>query len=119
MDETRLTVIEKMLEKIEEGVKEVKCIAMDNRTALTGDLKVDGILTTLAILNQKLENTNTLTTNHLQHLSDRFDTMLTSRDLIQATKNQDNVGWKELVSEWMKPVITALLIAAILHFMNN
>lgn len=114
-----LTPEEKQNELLLAEVREVKQIALENRDAILGKVGCPGLVTTLALFEGRMQALELLTNNHLKHLTEKFDLMISSRDLLQAAKDGDKVNWSEILKEWLKPVITAISVAIILAILSR
>jgi hypothetical protein len=104
------------IQELQKDIAEIKSISIGNRDALLGKLDQPGILTKLALMNTRLDNMETLTSNHLAHLTERFDMMLASRDLLQGVKDKNQINWADIAKDWVMPILQAITTAILLYF---
>jgi hypothetical protein len=109
----------KQIEGLEKEILEIKQMTMENRDALLGKVGCPGVLTTLALFEGRMQALETLTSNHLKHLNEKFDLMMLNRDMLQAARDKDKVNWSDILKEWAKPVITAIAVAIILAILSR
>lgn len=100
-------------EALQHDIDEIKTVSKENRDALLGRVDCPGIITNLALMNERLGTMEKLTSNHLAHMSEKMDLMLAWRDKLQLEKDSTQVSWTEIMKEWIKPLITGAIAAII------
>lgn len=112
MDE--LSSTNERIEILRQDIAEVKQISIENRDALLGKIGSPGVITNLALMNEKMGTMEKLTSNHLAHMAEKMDLMLSWRDKLQLEKDSTQVNWLDIIKDWIKPIITGIVMAIIL-----
>ena len=123
MAEEMSSLTEKRVEALEKDISDTKSAVRENRDLLVGTGGNIGVCGNIELLKVQVESMNTLLTNDLKHIAARIDIMFASRDLLmnakeaaQEVKNDGNVTSKEVLKEWVKPIVTAVITAILLYF---
>ncbi len=113
---------------IQRDVDELKGMVREMQTSLSGSGGAPGLLTNFATLCQRVSSIETILGNDIAHLNAKMDTMFTSQQIMTEQRNQsqaelkakedsNTVKWSDVLKDWVKPVITGLILSTLLYFL--
>lgn len=116
------------LDGIKEDIRELREMIKENRTALVGKDGVPGLVGNFASLCQRVSSIETILQNDIAHLSAKVDLMFTSQGVVteqynmsqaklKAREDANVVTWSDVLKDWIKPIITGIVLSVLLYFL--
>mgnify|MGYP001146972842 CR=1 FL=1 len=113
----RLTLIQSQL-------VDLKGMVTENTEILKGKGSNCGVVGNLKILAERFSSLESIMNNDLKHLQAKIDISIQQQDALQLArekvyneKAKQNLTWTEVLKEWLKPVIVALIVASASYFL--
>lgn len=130
MDGAERSRIEAEIEQLRCDIGELKSMVGENRAILVGRDGNLGLVANVALVSSKMDSIQTMVTNDMAHMTAQMDLMFNSRDTVQQAREElraeisnlqqgDNVKWKSVLLDWMKPVITAVITAITVYLLTR
>ena len=124
----RTTQPNEQLTLIQRDIDELKEMGRETRTILAGRDGMPGLMINFATLCQRVSGIETILNNDIAHLSAKMDTMFTSQEVttqqrnmsqaeIKAKEDSNTVRWSDVLKDWVKPIITGVILSTILYFL--
>lgn len=115
---------------MQRDICEIKEAVKENTTILNGRGNEPGLVGKFEIFKQelsgKIDSVKSLLTNDLAHISARMDLEFSSREKLQLALEEkrnvidkENVTHSELLKEWLKPVVVAILVSILTYLITN
>ena len=107
------------LTSIQSQLTDLKGMVTENTEILKGKGSDCGVVGNLKILAVRFSSLESLMNNDLKHLQAKMDISLKQQNALQLArekvhneKAKQNLTWTEVLKEWLKPVIVALIVPA-------